>query len=241
MKKRIFIVDDDIDHAESLADMLEMRGHEVELAESGEEALARFAETDFDLVLMDVKLPGMNGVETFFAFRRLRPEAHVLMMTGFGVEQLIAQAIENGALGVLHKPFSAADLLEAIENVKPRGLVLVADDDVTFAQSLTTILSAAGYRVEVASTGQEAFEKSASRAIDCMILDMRMPVLSGLEVYLRLQEEGRHIPTILVTGFAADQDTQNLSLMTQGLLVKPFDPSALLRAIAGAMDIAEAA
>ena len=66
MSRRIFIVDDDQDHAESLADILELRGYEVEVAFTGEDAIERFREADFDLVFMDVKLPGKNGVETFF-------------------------------------------------------------------------------------------------------------------------------------------------------------------------------
>jgi len=64
MPKHVLVVDDDRDHAESVAEILEMRGHRVELAYTGEEAIARFCEADFDMVLMDVKLPGMNGVQT---------------------------------------------------------------------------------------------------------------------------------------------------------------------------------
>jgi two-component system, NtrC family, response regulator HydG len=241
MAKRILIVDDDRDHAESLADILEMRGHRVELAYSGEEAVERFLSADFDLTLMDVQLPGMNGVETFFEFKRLRADARVMMMTGFSLEQLVAQAVDNGALGVLHKPFGAADLLAAVENVKPRGIVLVADDDPLFTSSIIPVLSAHGYRVETAGTGEEALRKLSTGTVDCLLLDVRMPVLSGLEVYLRLKEAGRLVPTILVTGHAADDDTRRLCLMTQGLLVKPFDPAILLEAVADLQPMAATA
>jgi two-component system, NtrC family, response regulator HydG len=232
MSKRVLIVDDDRDHAESLADILEMRGHRVDLAHSGEEAVERFCGSDYDLVLMDVQLPGMNGVETFFEFRRLRADARVVMMTGFSVEQLVAQAVDNGALGILYKPLSAADLLAAVENVKPRGIVLVADDDPLFTASIVPVLVSHGYRVETAGTGEEALRKLSSGRVDCLMLDVRMPVLSGLDVYLRLKEAGRSVPTILVTGHAGDAETQQLRLMTQGLLIKPFDPILLLEAMA---------
>src|SRR5665213_871158 len=137
MKQRVLIVDDDVDHAESLADVLEMRGHPVELAHSGEEAVARFSRSEFDLVLLDVKLPGMNGVETFLELKKVRPSARVMMMTGFSLEELIAQAIESGALGVLYKPFAATELLATLGQVAPRGVVLVADDDPDFVESIT--------------------------------------------------------------------------------------------------------
>jgi two-component system, NtrC family, response regulator HydG len=183
------------------------------------------------MVLMDVKLPGMNGVQTFFEFRRLRADARVLMMTGYSVEQLVAQAVDNGALGILRKPFNAVDLLMAVDNVKPRGIVLIADDDPLFTESIMPVLAMHGYRVETAATGEEALRKLSRGEIDCLLLDVRMPVLSGLEVYQRLKEAGRLVPTILLTGYASDEETRQLCPMTQGLLIKPFDPALLLRAV----------
>ena len=112
---RIFVVDDDRDFAESLADVLEPQGHTVALAFSGEEAVQRFATEDFDITFMDVRLPGMNGVESFFALRKMKPDAKVMMMTGFSVEELLRQAVENGAVGVLRKPFDMDDVAAAIE------------------------------------------------------------------------------------------------------------------------------
>jgi two-component system, NtrC family, response regulator HydG len=230
---RVFIIDDDLDHAESIGDLLEQRGYEVEVAVSGEEGARRFREAEFDLVLMDMKLPGMNGVETFAEFKKIRPDAQVLMMTGYSVEQLLAQAVQNGALGVLRKPFAIADLLDVLDNIKPRGLVLVADDDPDFAASLEPVLRRHGYSVKVARTGQEALDQVATSGVNCLILDLKMPVLSGMEVYLRLKETGRAIPTILVTAFAQDEGDVISSLrpVTEGLLIKPFDPAELLNAI----------
>jgi two-component system, NtrC family, response regulator HydG len=117
VKYCILIVDDDRDHAESIADILAMHGHDVAMAFSGEEAVRRFGERGFDLTLMDVKLPGINGVEAFFELRRQRADAQVIMMTGFSVEQLLSQAMLNGARGVLYKPLAIPDLLRAIGGI----------------------------------------------------------------------------------------------------------------------------
>jgi CheY-like chemotaxis protein len=189
-----------------------------------------------------VKLPGMNGVETFFAFKKLRPDAKVMMMTGYSLEQLIAQAVENGALGVLHKPFAIGDLLEVLERVKPRGLVLVADDDPEFAASIEPILSQHGYRVQIARTGAEALELAAAEDVNCLILDLKMPVLTGLEVFFKLRLEGRAIPTIFVTGFQTEESEALSRLqepLNQGVFLKPFDPAELLRAVDAATGTAE--
>ncbi len=230
----ILIVDDDRDLAESLADVLEARGYAVELAASGEEGVARFRQRDFDLVFTDVKLPGMNGVESFFAFRKIKPDAKVVMMTGFSVEQLLVQAIENGALAVLHKPFAIPDILAVLEQVKPHGVVVIADDDPDFADSIEPVLRGAGYQVLVARDGEDAVAKVARGGVDLLVLDLGLPLLSGLEVYLRLKEVGKLVPTIVVTGRERElgADMATLRTMAEGFLVKPFDPGHLLRAIA---------
>lgn len=236
MNRRVLVIDDDRDHAESIVDILRMRGHEVEAAFSGEAGVKLFREEDFDIVFMDVKLPGMNGVETFFEFKKIRPDARVMMMTGYSVEELISQAIANGAIGVLRKPFAIGELLRVLDEVKPRGLVLVADDDPDFAESVQPILSEHGYRVEIASTGQEALEKAAQAGVNCLILDLAMPLLTGVEVYLKLKELGKSIPTIFVTGFPGEKTAALTGprAVDQGILMKPFDPQDLIHAIAAA-------
>lgn len=233
MTRRILIIDDDEDHAESIADVLELHGYEVDLAYSGEQGINLFRQGDYDMILLDVKLPGMNGVETLFEFQKIRPEAKIIMMTGYSVEQLLAQAVENGALGVLRKPFQMEELLDVLERVKPRGMVLVADDDPDFAASVVPLLRQNGYDVKVAKTGEEAFQMAAADSVDCLVLDLHMPVLSGLEVYMRLKEAGRLVPTILVTGFAEEERDAitHLTPLTSGLLIKPFNPADLVSAI----------
>jgi two-component system response regulator HydG len=230
----ILIVDDDRDLAESLADVLEARGHAVEVAGSGEEGVERFRQRDFDIVFTDVKLPGMNGVESLFAFRQIRPDAKVVMMTGFSVERLLTQALENGALAVLHKPFAVTDILAVIDRIKPTGIVVVADDDRDFVDSIAPILRGAGYRVLVAHDGNDAVARVASGGIDLLVLDLGLPLLSGLEVYRRLKEMGKLVPTIVVTGYTPDEcaGVATLRDMAEGFLIKPFEPAHLLSAVA---------
>ncbi|HEY3918591.1 MAG TPA: response regulator [Stellaceae bacterium] len=235
MTARVLVIDDDRDHAESIVDILSMRGHEVEAAFSGEQGVEIFKRHDFDIVFMDVKLPGMNGVETFFEFKKIRPDARVMMMTGFSLEQLITQAIENGALGVLRKPFAIQDLLQVLERIKPRGMVLVADDDPDFAASLEPILTRHGYRVVLASTGEEALARATAEGVDCLVLDLSMPLLTGIDVYRKLRALGKAIPTIFVTGLPGERSNAVSELRSEsGILMKPFDPTELLHAIARA-------
>ena len=117
MSLHILIVDDDRDHADSVADILAMRGHHIDIAGSGEAGIAKFGEGGIDVVLMDVKMPGMNGVEAFFAIRQIKPDAQVVMMTGFSLEELVEKAMANGAIGTLRKPLAIPQLLQTIETL----------------------------------------------------------------------------------------------------------------------------
>jgi two-component system, NtrC family, response regulator HydG len=242
MKQRVLIVDDDVDHAESLADVLEMRGHPVELAHSGEEAIECFKAAEFDLVLLDVKLPGINGVETFLELKRIRPSARVMMMTGFSLEQLIAQALEQGALGVLYKPFAATELLAALGQVAQRGRILVADDDPDFVDSIMPILAAADFELCVADNGRDALIEIERQKLDCLILDLGLAVIAGPEAMTRLIEVCSTLPTIIVTGAHPGDVPESLSgfgTRVHGLLQKPFDPGSLLAAVGAAVAPAE--
>jgi two-component system response regulator HydG len=230
---RVFIVDDDQDFAESLALLLEGRGHQVELAFSGEEAVEKFRKQDFDITFMDVRLPGKNGTESFLEIRKFKPSARVIMMTGYSVEQLLEQAVEHGALGVLNKPIDVQHMLKMLERIKPDG-ILVVDDDVDFVASIANLLVDEGYTVCVATNGQEAIERICSNGIDILILDLHLPILSGLETYLELKRIGRTVPTLIVTAYFDDytDDVSRLqSLSVSGILRKPFDPRDLLDAI----------
>ncbi len=234
MKKlKILVVDDDKDFAEGIAESLEVEGHKVQLAFSGEEAIEKFKEEDYDISFMDVKMPGKNGVESFLEIRKFKPHAKVVMMTAFSVQQLLEQAMENGAIGVLSKPFDIQCMLEMLNKIDPKG-ILLADDDQDFADNIKETLEENGYNVYVAHDGKEAVKRVQSNGIDVLILDVRMPFLNGLEVCLELKKTGHSIPTIIVTAYA-NEDVEVIdqlkTLSITGILTKPFDPSDLLLAI----------
>ena len=236
MKKlRIFVVDDDRDFAESLAEVLEANGHNVAVAYDGEQAVKRFHGENFDLTFMDVQLPGMNGVESFFAIRELRPSARVVMMTGYSVEHLLQQATDHGAVGVLRKPIDPASLLKFLKEVATDGIVLRADDDPDFVASVEELLTNEGYTILVARNGQEAGDTMLERDdVEVLVLDLRMPLLNGLEVYMELKKHNRTVPTMIVSAYAEEEARsidQLKALSESGFLAKLFAPGELLDAI----------
>lgn len=203
-KLNILVVDDDHDFAESLADALTICGHKVEIAFSGEDAVKIFAARDFHITFMDVRLPGKSGVESFLEIRKIKENARVVMMTGYSVEQVLDQAVQNGAWGVINKPLNMEKMIQMLDRIKPAG-ILIADDDPDFIRGLKELLEGSGYTVFISRNGREAIERIRSNGVDVLVLDIRMPVLNGLETYLELKNLGYSITTIIVTAYAMEE------------------------------------
>ncbi len=228
----VMIVDDDADLAESLAEMLVLQGHNVAVASNGQEAVERHRQGCFDITFMDVRMPVMNGVDSFFAIRALRPDAKVVLMTGYA-ESIVAKALAAGALGLLTKPFKIEELMDKLADAT-RPIVLVADDDPDFAASLSELLSMHGYGSAIATTGAEAVERIKRGPVGVLILDLRLPIMSGLEVYEELRKHGNPPPTIIVTGHAEDARESLVALRAMSVsdcLEKPVDPKLLISKI----------
>jgi len=116
--KHILVVDDEEEIRNLFLDILAPRGYEVVGARSGPEAIAYAGDHAFDVVFLDIKMPGMNGVETFEALKRLSPEAQYVMITGYAGSHLVDQSLAEGALFCLPKPFGVADILDLIRSLE---------------------------------------------------------------------------------------------------------------------------
>ncbi len=237
-KMKILVVDDDPDFAEGVGLTLELEGHAVTFARNGEEAVRMFGAQGFDLTLMDVRMPGMNGVESLRKILDINPDAKVILITAYRVEELLKQAIDDGASGVLQKPVTSDVLLTTLREARPPEVVLVADDDPDFVEGVETTLTNAGYISVTARSGEEAVRKVLERDIDVLLLDIRMPGMSGLEVYGELKKLGRNPPTIVVTGYSVEESEVIQELLRSSAricLVKPIASEVLLQAIDDAL------
>lgn len=227
MKKlKLLIVDDDKDFADSMAEALSLQGHNVSVAYTGEQAIHIFGDETFDMAFMDVKLPEKNGVESFLEIRKIRPEARVVMMTGFQVETLIEQAVDNGVWGVLNKPLDMRQVIALLDQVEPKG-ILLADDDADFVHGIKETLQLNNHTVYTANNGEDALAKVRKGGVHVLILDLRMPLMGGLDVYLELKKTGDELPTIIVTAFASEEHDALMRLESfdiTGVLTKPFNP-----------------
>ena len=114
-KLSILVLDDNADNADSLAELLAMDDHNVEVAYSGQEAIDAYRAKPFDLGFFDVMMPGKNGVDSFLEIRQQRPDAKVYFMTGYSADDLLKKAMAGGALGFFGKPMDLPLVLDACQ------------------------------------------------------------------------------------------------------------------------------
>ncbi|MBT6145636.1 MAG: sigma-54-dependent Fis family transcriptional regulator, partial [Gemmatimonadetes bacterium] len=115
MSERILVVDDEVDLAASCTRLLDSRGYGTGVAASAEEALEILSTEDFQLVLTDLKMPGMGGMELLRKVREASPEIQVLMMTAYSTVEDAVEAMRLGAVDFVPKPFTPDHLLIVIE------------------------------------------------------------------------------------------------------------------------------
>jgi len=232
-KLNILIVDDNEEFCRNVKDIMELRDIHVETANDGFQALELVKQKGFDAVLMDIRMPVMDGVETFKKMKRIIPDVPVIMMTAYAVEDLIREALREGAFGCLSKPIDFKTLFAVIEDTKHKGgLLLIVDDDRELTGNMTDVLSKKGYRVAVAHDGNMAKEKARKNDFDVILIDMKLPPLNGLETYLQIRDIRPNAVAIIITGYMdefGDLAEQAVEMNAYTCLQKPIDIDSLLK------------
>jgi len=224
----ILVVDDNEDLLATFSMILKRRGFYVETAENGATAVDKFKEHPYDVTLMDIVMPEMNGVEAFRKIREMHPGAAVILMTAYSEEELIQIARNEGARRIVHKPIRIDQLIELIKEAADSQPILIVDDDADICHTLTRALELQGYQVLGAGSGEEAILIAQEKACQIAFIDVKLPNIDGLETFLRLKEINPAILTIMMTGFRNEvkdalDKAQAASAIT--CLYKPFDPS----------------
>lgn len=125
IKADILLVDDEEQFLKVLSQRLEGRGMKVETSESGEDAIKKVREKEFDAIILDLAMPGINGIETLKRIRSENPEMQIIMLTGHGSVEKGVEAIKAGAVDFLEKPADLNKIMEKISEAKRKRVILV--------------------------------------------------------------------------------------------------------------------
>ncbi len=120
INKPILIVDDEKNIRLTLSQALETLGAEIDTAANGEEALTKLKEKGFGLILLDIRMPGMDGMEVLRRVREIRPDIRIIMITAYGTVESAVEAMKLGAVDFLQKPFEPEEIRELVLRVMDR-------------------------------------------------------------------------------------------------------------------------
>lgn len=234
-KTNILVVDDIRSMRVTLGGILEDKGHNVVMVENGYQAIEAVKKTLFDVIFIDIKMPGINGVQTFREIKRIDRKAVVIMMTAYSVEDLLKEALEEGAYATVYKPFDVDKIIAIIEEVlHEKTLILVVDDKFSDRETLKTILEDKGYRVTTAKDGTEAIEMVKSKHYDIIFLDVILPGMDGVETFERVKGIDPEVTVIMMTGYTAEDLVRKaVSEGAYTCIYKPFNMEKLIELVEG--------
>ncbi|MBU1775567.1 MAG: response regulator, partial [Gammaproteobacteria bacterium] len=145
---RILVVDDDRRIVKTTCDILKLKGHEPIAAYSGEEGVAQVRSSLPDFVLMDIKMPGINGVEAMRQMKAIAPMLPIVLVSAYATDDLLEEAKRIGAYGIMSKPLNFPIILSFLSLLGKEESILVVDDDPEFCKTLRDILTLRGFQVE---------------------------------------------------------------------------------------------
>ena len=246
-KMKILIVDDEIDICKRLKRELHKEGHEVEYRTSPLNVLkelkkARGENKPFNLLLLNVRMPEMDGLTLFSRIREERLGVEVIVMTGYREEQTVIEAIRLSARNYLNKPISLEELNSVISHVRKKAVVtnnnnrkyriLVVDDEKDLCNHISRELEKEGYQTAVAYTGEECLDHFKKNKVDVLIADIRMPRMSGLEMLKQCREINNDFVSIIITGHGNHETAKNaLKLDAYDYFKKPLSLDALTTSV----------
>lgn len=248
---RILVVEDSRTQAFMMRVLLEEQGWHVTIAGAAETALAALGDPLPDLILLDYNLPGMRGDEFC---RRIRMNLNtrgisILMMTALSPEKAEANSLDSGADDYVSKLVSPEVLLLRIRMLLRRApeqksvlipqysafvnaSILAIDDDPAYLEFLGNELRTQGYEMESAPTGQQGLALLTTRRFECVLVDLTMPVMDGVEVCrqitaMRASPESAPAVIILSASPATEDMTRAFEAGTDDFVSKTSDVAVI--------------
>jgi DNA-binding response OmpR family regulator len=223
--KRILVVDDETNMRATLADILSDEGYIIDTAVDGLSAVEMCGQQTYDVVLMDVRMPGIDGVEAFRRIRRLNESVRVVMMSAYSQNDLKRAVLDEGAVAFLSKPLDIENVIGLIQDVRETS-IMVVENDVEIAEQLHESLKQQSYWVKVTSSPHDALELAEQIHFDIVLIDAQLPAMNGLELYLALKKISPSSVAIMVSGLEEESATLAKEAVRQTaytIVHKPLD------------------
>lgn len=230
----ILIVDDEVDTCRNLSDILTDLGYRVDVAHDGTSGLEMVRQKMYDVALLDLKMPGMDGLTLYRRIKELRAGTVAIIVTAYASSETATEALDAGAWQVLSKPVDIPHLMQQVDEAAGQPLVMIVDDDHDLCDNLWQLLRERGLRVCLAHDEQGAKQRLVDRAYKVVLIDMKLPGGDGSTVFRTVREANPDAHTVLITGYRSEMDQLIRQVVNEGaddVCYKPFDVARLLETV----------
>ncbi len=225
--RSILIIEDDPNFVKVLSEQCRLKGFNVAVCASGEEGLQSLEKQRPEAIILDIRLPGMDG---WAVLERLKanPETRHIPVHIISAEEVSLDAFKKGAVGFLTKP-AEKEVLDAafrrLESFIEKNIkdLLVVEDDENLRKSIRKLIGNGDVNITEAASGEEALDALLNKAFDCMVLDLGLPDMTGFELLGMLEnEKGIRIPPVIVyTGKELTrEEEEQLRVYAESIIVK---------------------
>ena len=233
---KVLVVDDEKIIRDFFSRLLSLQGLEVKEAEDGQKAIELSGQEEFDLFFIDVRMPGLNGLETYRRIRQINPKAQVVMMTGYAMEDILEQAQKEGVYGSIHKPFAIDEIKAIVDKVaidksKMPSNILVIDDDDAVLNFFSNFLKSKKQKFKIARNKQEALTAIKEDGFDLVFMDLVLKDTDGLSLYKEIKQLQPEVPIVLMTGYPQKAKEFEGVVDISGCLYKPFEIKSIMEYI----------
>ena len=232
-QKKILIVDDDLHIREMLYDLFSRKGYKVFSAAAAQEGIELILQEKPDLVLLDIKMPTMDGIQALKKVGEMGITVRIVMLTGSEDEEIERRCRAHGASGFLRKTLDIKALARAVDFIlsdrsglreKENRKILVVDDEPRIREVLEKFLAKKGFEPITAASGEEALEKVIKEKPIMVLCDIRMPGMDGLIVLKKIRDINDHIGVIMITAVGDENIAhQAIEAGAYDYIVKPLD------------------
>lgn len=230
----LLVVDDEVDNCRNFSDIFSDLGYEVDTANEGIPALELVRKRPFDLVLLDLKMPGMDGLTLYREIKKIRAGTVAIIVSGYATRAIADEAITAGVMQVLPKPADLSQLFDLMNEALRQPLSLIVDDDEDLCKNLWDLMHGRGYRVCLAHDESQAVEQLTVREYSIVLIDMKLPTGDGQRVFQLVKRANPSARTIMITGYRSELEGAVQQLTAAGadaVFYKPFDVPELLNTV----------
>jgi CheY-like chemotaxis protein len=227
----ILVVDDEVDTCRNLSDILTDLGYQVDTANDGLAALELARKKHYEIALLDLKMPGMDGLTLYRELRKLHASTVAIIVSAYASKSITDEALAAGTWQVLPKPVDFPRLLKFVDEALEQPLIMVVDDDPDLCASLWDVLRERGYRVALAHDEEEAARRMHDHQCRVVLIDMRLEHGDGAEVFRMVRQVDPQARTVIITGHRSELDQLVQKVVAEGadaVCYKPFDVPRLL-------------